>query len=340
MKIAVYGEGLVDLVPSPHETGRSLETGSAVTAEPSASTVLMPLAPALGGGPFNVALAAARLGADVEFHSRLSTDSFGQALVGALQAEGVDTSPIQRGPEPTTLALTHIRPDGSAEYSFYIEGTADRLAEPAVSESDIACFGTCSLALEPAASRYVDVLKQHSDRGTLVALDPNIRPFFATEEHRARLIDALDHVHLLKLSDEEVEFFGKDVLSRVPVVVTTCGGEGIHVRAGGDGMVGAAGSVGAAGAASATSGVSVTVDSVAVEVADTIGAGDTVMAALLTQLAHRGVCTREALLGLRAEEWEELLSFAATAAGITVSRQGCNPPTLDEVRGVHQLSQA
>lgn len=313
--IAVYGEGLVDLVPVPQNSpldNAMPEAQSAAQASPTDAV----LVPALGGGPFNVARAAARLGAQVEFHSRLSTDPFGQALVDSLHAEGVDISPVQRGSEPTTLALTHIRPDGSAEYSFYAGGTADRLAEPAISVSDIVCFGTCSLALEPAASRYVDVLKQHSDRGTLVALDPNIRPFFDTQEHRARLLELLEHVHLLKLNDEEVEFFGEEALRRVPVVVTTLGSQGIHVRAGLNG----------------TDEVSLTVDSAAVEVVDTIGAGDTVMAALLSQLAHRGVRTGAALLGLTAGEWEELLTFAAIAAGITVSRQGANPPTLKEVR--------
>lgn len=65
--------------------------------------------------------------------------------------------------------------------------------------------------------------------------------------------------------------------------------------------------------------------------ADTIGAGDTVMAALLYQLARRGIYTTETLTALAADEWRELLRFAATAAAITVSRHGCNPPTLDEV---------
>jgi len=58
MTIHVCGEGLVDLVP--------VAPGS-----------LNDHTPTLGGGPFNVAIAAARLGADVEFQSRISTDGFG-----------------------------------------------------------------------------------------------------------------------------------------------------------------------------------------------------------------------------------------------------------------------
>ena len=285
MDIMVCGEGLVDLVPR----GRGR---------------LADLTPALGGGPFNVAVAAGRLGADVGFQSRLSTDAYGCAMVDRLQEEGVDTSLVQRGEEPTTLAACAIADDGSATYSFYTEGTADRLVEPVLADVSWACFGTVSLALEPGATRYAELLKELAAHGTKVALDPNIRPFFATEEHREFLLSLLPHVTLLKLSEEEVDFLGAEALESVPVVVTTRGGEGLSVRAGS---------------------VTVSVPPVTVEVADTIGAGDTVMAALLAQLAQ----TDPGALG--ESEWRDVLHFAATAAAITVSRTGAQPPTRAEV---------
>lgn len=285
MDIMVCGEGLVDLVP--REQGQ-----------------LADLAPALGGGPFNVAVAASRLGVSVGFQSRLSRDAFGQALMERLHKEGVDTSLVQRGEEPTTLAVCNIGEDGSATYSFYTEGTADRLIEPALADVPWACFGTVSLALEPGASRYAALLKDLAAKGTKVALDPNIRSFFATPEHRDFLLSLLPHVTLLKLSEEEVEFLGEDALAHVPVVVTTRGAEGLSVR---------------------TDSVSAQVPPVKVEVADTIGAGDTVMAALLSQLLTRDISA------LSAKEWQEILHFAATAAAITVSRTGAQPPTLPEV---------
>ena len=290
MTIHVCGEGLVDLVP--------VAPGS-----------LNDHTPALGGGPFNVAIAAARLGADVEFQSRLSTEGFGQELVGRLKSEGVTTTHLQRGDEPTTLAVTTIHEDGSASYNFYIEGTADRLVEPHLVPADIACFGTVSLALEPGASRYAQLLKDFAAQGTLVALDPNIRPFYATQEHREFLADLLPHVTVLKLSDEEVEFLGTDLISQVPVVVITRGGEGLSVQAGDTALQ---------------------VPAAKVTVADTIGAGDTIMAALLTQIDERGL-DATALSELGAAEWKEILSFAAAAAGITVSRKGANPPRREEV---------
>ena len=219
------------------------------------------------------------------------------------------TTHLQRGDEPTTLAVTTIHEDGSASYNFYIEGTADRLVEPHLVPADIACFGTVSLALEPGASRYAQLLKDFAAQGTLVALDPNIRPFYATQEHREFLADLLPHVTVLKLSDEEVEFLGTDLISQVPVVVITRGGEGLSVQAGDTALQ---------------------VPAAKVTVADTIGAGDTIMAALLTQIDERGL-DATALSELGAAEWKEILSFAAAAAGITVSRKGANPPRREEV---------
>ncbi|MFC2549294.1 MAG: PfkB family carbohydrate kinase, partial [Corynebacterium matruchotii] len=144
--ITVCGEGLVDLVPIHSSTNTNPR--------------LLPLTPALGGGPFNVAITAARQGEPTQFLSRVSTDNFGDALVDRLTSENVDTSLVQRGQEPTTLAVTSLNPDGSASYSFYIDGTADRLVDPPADlTTDIACFGTVSLALEPGASRYAALLK-------------------------------------------------------------------------------------------------------------------------------------------------------------------------------------
>lgn len=102
--ITVCGEALVDLVPT----------------DPGA---LAPLVPALGGGPFNVAITAARQGAPTRLLSRISTDAFGEQLVHTLTREHVDLSLLQRGDEPTSLAVTSLAADGSASYTFYLEGT-------------------------------------------------------------------------------------------------------------------------------------------------------------------------------------------------------------------------
>lgn len=290
--VTVCGEGLVDLVPT-------------------AAGGLSPLVPALGGGPFNAAIAASRLGAPVKFLSRLSTDGFGSELVSRLEAEGVDTALVQRGPEPTTLALTSIGADGSASYTFYIEGTADRMVQPPESiETDIACFGTVSLALDPGASRYGELLHRLSAAGIFIALDPNIRPFYANDAHKAFLESLYPSVDLLKLSDEEEEFLDSPT---APIKVITRGGDGVSIIVDGKDPIEVPGRK--------------------ITVADTIGAGDTVMGALLAQIARRtgGQDVRAAVAAFSADDWAEIGAFGVTAAGITCSRVGAQPPTAAEV---------
>lgn len=157
--IVVAGEALIDLVPQG--------TGA-----------LAALRPALGGGPYNTAVALGRLGSPAAFCSRVSYDAFGTALLDRLRETGVDVSPVQRGAEPTTLAVASVDADGSAAYSFYVEGTADRLfSVPAAlpSGTRAVSFGTCSLVLEPGASAYEELLRETAARGVFTALDPNIR---------------------------------------------------------------------------------------------------------------------------------------------------------------------
>lgn len=295
--ITVCGEGLVDLVP--------------VHSTTHADSRLLPLTPALGGGPFNVAITAARQGEPTQFLSRVSTDNFGDALIDRLTSEDVDISLVQRGPEPTTLAVTSLNPDGSASYSFYIDGTADRLVDPPKDiRTDIACFGTVSLALEPGATRYAELLKNLHKDGTFVALDPNIRPFYATEAHRDFLYSLLPSVDLLKLSDEEEEFLGNP---EALIKVVTCGPDGVIVHVHGE---------------------AIKVTAPAIEVADTIGAGDTVIGCLLAEIHRRteGTGVREKTAKFTSADWSEIAEYAARAAAVTCTRVGANPPTRAEMQ--------
>ncbi|MBV2357716.1 carbohydrate kinase [Streptomyces sp. J2-1] len=299
--IVVAGEALIDLVPR----------GPGALAE---------LRPALGGGPYNTAVALGRLGSPTAFCSRASYDAFGEALLDGLRRAGVDVSGVQRGTEPTTLAVATLDPGGSAAYSFYVEGTADRLfsapdALPAGARA--VSFGTCSLVLEPGASAYEKLMRSASARGLFTALDPNIRAGLIPDPdaYRARFASWLPLVTLLKLSAEDAEWLGggpRDWLAAGPAaVVVTRGGEGLtaYTRGGGE----------------------FSVPGETVDVVDTIGAGDTVNAALLHGLADRDALSADALGTLGADGWHRLLGFAARAAAVTCSRAGGEPPYAREV---------
>ncbi|MFC5146553.1 carbohydrate kinase family protein [Streptomyces aureoversilis] len=300
--IVVAGEALIDLVPA----------GKAPGGDPAGD--LPALLPRRGGGPYNTAVALGRLGTPAAFCSRVSTDGFGEALLAGLRAAGVDTSLVQRGPEPTTLAVADIGADGSAGYGFYAQGTADRLFElpgPLPGTARALCLGTCSLVLEPGASAYEALLRREAERGVFTLLDPNVRPGLIpdADAYRARFRSWLPYVSVLKLSAEDARWLGGspgEWLAAGPAaVVVTHGGEGlaVHTRSGGR----------------------IAVPAPRVEVTDTIGAGDTVNAALL----HRLAALQGALDGparLDGPAWRDALSFAARAAALTCTRAGAEPP--------------
>jgi len=299
--IVVAGEALIDLVPQG--------TGA-----------LAGLTPALGGGPYNTAVALGRLGSPTAFCSRTSYDAFGEALLNGLRTAGVDVSAVQRGAEPTTLAVATIDENGSAAYSFYVEGTADRLftaPDQLPDATRAVSFGTCSLVLEPGATAYEELMRSAAARGVFTALDPNIRAGLIPDPdaYRTRFKSWLPSVALLKLSEEDAQWLGgtpREWLASGPAaVVVTRGGDGLTVFT-------------RDGAEHSVAGEPVTV-------VDTIGAGDTVNAALLHGLAARDALSPEALAGLGADGWTELLGFAARAAAITCSRAGAEPPYASEL---------
>ncbi|MFK4067800.1 carbohydrate kinase [Streptomyces sp. NPDC029674] len=307
--IVVAGEALIDLVPQGTDSG-----GAGLPA----------LAPRLGGGPYNTAVALGRLGSPVAFCSRVSRDAFGEALLDGLRAAGVDVAadglPVQRGPEPTSLAVTSIGADGSAGYSFYVEGTADRLFEAPDRLPDgvrAMSFGTCSLVLEPGASAYEELLRRAAARGVFTALDPNVRAGLIpdADAYRARFNSWLPSVALLKLSQEDADWLGGTphewLASGPAAVVVTRGGDGLSLYT--------------------RDGAELRVPGETVDVVDTIGAGDTVNAALLHGLSVRDALSPQALAGLGAEAWTDVLRFAARAAAVTCSRAGAEPPYAAEL---------
>ncbi|MEU0686650.1 carbohydrate kinase family protein [Streptomyces uncialis] len=299
--IVVAGEALIDLVPE----------------RPDA---LAPLLPRPGGGPYNTAVALGRLGSPTAFLSRVATDGYGEALLKGLREAGVDVSSVQRGPEPTPLALASVGDDGSASYTFYVDGTADRLftAPEALPDGTRAvAFGTCSLVLEPGASAYEALLRRAHARGLLTLLDPNIRAALVpdADAYRARFRSWLPSVTVLKLSVEDADWLGgtpQEWLAAGPcAVVLTRGAAGLtaHTRDGGE----------------------LSVPSHPVDVVDTIGAGDTAGAALLHLLAAHGALSAAGVAALSARRWRDVLTRTARAAAITCSRPGAQPPWAREL---------
>lgn len=280
----------------------------------------------VGGSPFNVAVGLARLAQPAAFLAGVSRGFLGERLLQALLAEGVDTSTVQRVDAPTTLSLIGLDARGVPTYSFYGEGAADRLLHPgalaALPASTRAIhLGSYAAVVEPVAATLRLLVEREQGR-CLIAYDPNIRlnvePDIAAWQ--ATLAWMLPRTDLLKISDEDLALLQPG---------TTPQAFAEHALAQGTGMVVV--TRGGEGALGATRQGRVDVPPVRVDVIDTVGAGDTFQAALLTWLAEHGHLAAGAPARLGETELRAALGFAARAAAITCSRRGADMPRRAEV---------
>lgn len=304
----VCGEALMDVFAQ-----RDTPTGMALDAR-------------VGGSPFNVAVGLARLEQPVSFFGALSRDFLGERLVRALHDEGVDTTSTVRVDAPTTLSLVGTDKQGVPSYAFYGEGGADRqLGLDALgslpSRIDAIHLGSYSMVVEPCAST-LDALVEREGARALISYDPNVR--LNVDPDLARWRSVLQRMqprtHLLKISEEDLsllrpgvspsEFATTSLASGVDLVVVTGGVEG---------------------ATAWTANASVSVSAVEVSVVDTVGAGDTFQAALLTWLAEHHCLSPAGSSSLLAPQLREALQFAVRAAAITCSRRGADLPRRSEL---------
>lgn len=280
----------------------------------------------IGGSPFNVAVGLARLGQPVGFFGGVSSGFLGERLMKALTVEGIDTRCTPRNDARTTLSLVGVDAAGVPSYSFYGEGAADRVVgteEIARVPEDVRAIhvGSYATVVEPVASAQRALIERQQGR-SLVSFDPNIRLNVEPDLSRwhALIEWMLPRTQLLKVSDEDLGLLFPGVphaelaaswLARgVSAVVVTRGGEG------------ALGWTAEAHAAASP---------VRVDVIDTVGAGDTFQAALLTWLAEQDALSASALRALSAERLRAALQFAARAAAITCSRRGADLPRRAEL---------
>ncbi len=302
--ILVCGEALIDFFPA----GR-----------PNAP---LDFSGRLGGSPFNVALGMARLGTPSAFYSNLSTDFFGQALRAALTQEGVDLSLTGSCDNPTTLAFVTTGPDGSPDYAFLGDTAANRMVRvqdlpPVLPEKITALsFGSFSLAVEPCGSAYEMLMTREAGK-RVVALDPNIRARLINDmpRYRARLQRMLSMAAIVKVSTEDLEaLYGPGNLLDMAKTWSSYGPALLIVTDG------------ANGAYLYLDGEWITFPGRAVDVVDTVGAGDAFQAALLSGLFARGLLTLPKVHALTREQLGPIIEQAIKAAALTCTRHGADLP--------------
>ena len=275
-----------------------------------------------GGGPMNAAIAAARLGAPSAFIGRVSTDADGELIWKHLERNRVDLRAAERGPEPTARAIISLTPSPS----FRFEGTDT--ADTALGSADLAPIGAGPHIVHGGTlgmfrGRTADVLARLAERHDgIVSLDPNVRPAVISSRQRwdhfhQRWLQAAD---LYRASDEDIEWIWPERSAE------SCAGELLDGRA-------AAVIItrGAEGAAVYTAAGATDVAALAVDVADSVGAGDAFVGSVLASVWARLGGNRTALAAMSLGEWHSIAERAAAAAALTCTRAGADPPDAAEL---------
>jgi fructokinase len=302
------GDALIDFLPVKSADGRDAAV------------------PVVGGSCFNIAVGMARLGAPAGFVGGISTDLFGRMIADHASASGVDLRYATRGDHQTTLAFVrHVA--GEPQYAFYDEATASRNwtyrhGSIPFDEIEAIHVGSTTLTNESGAAEALAMVED-ARASVTIAFDPNCRPNLVRD--RRRYVDQMDvfaaRADIVRMSDVDFEFLygGSDHAGKATsllgagtslVVITrgTKGAQAWHNQAG-----------------------LVDVTAPAVDVVDTIGAGDSFQAALLFALRAIGRVERVRLAQATSEELARALSFAAACAAITCGRAGADPPRQSDV---------
>ena len=266
-----------------------------------------------GGSPMNVAVGLARLDVPTVLVTELGDDPYGDQVAEHLRASGVALAEGSvRSGHRTSTATARLGHDRAATYDFDLTwGIA-----PQRLPRDLAGLhvGSLGAVLSPGRAAVLDLLAQAAETGAFVSYDPNVRPAFLPSWDE--VAEVARFAQVVKLSDEDLALLrpetstasvAHDLLAakRTTLVVVT---RGEH------------------GATAFTETDNLEVVAPRTDLVDTVGAGDSFMAALVAVLLEWGT-PRE----LDARHLRTLLDAAGLAAAITCSRRGANPPTRREL---------
>ncbi|MGH3423846.1 MAG: carbohydrate kinase family protein [Nocardioidaceae bacterium] len=292
----VVGESLVDLTRRPDGT-------ESVRA---------------GGSPLNIAVGLSRLEVTTTLASQVGDDEYGELLRGHVDASDVDLRSLPPHHGETATAVAEIDAAGVATYGFELEWDPSELPTP--DGFDLVHVGSIGAVLPPGADAIAALAADVHARGIAVSIDPNVRPAITPDldEVRRRFAAVAGLAQVCKLSDEDARVLypgaspdsvAEQILALGPVRLVAL-------------------TLGDAGSMLASAGAVVRVPAVRTTVVDTIGAGDSYMAALLAGLAHQGWLSRATYTE---EELSWLGEAAGAAAALTCSRAGADPPYLREL---------
>jgi fructokinase len=282
----------------------------------------------VGGSPLNVSVGLSRLGNSTGYLCKNSTDFIGQGISEYIKNNGIDSRWVIPTALNSTLAMIRTNADGSANYAFYTDNTADTSLTidelPAEFPDELAVlhFGSYSTAVEPTRTALIALAKRETTK-RVISYDPNLRTSVQTDieiwrDSFAQLASVADFV---KASDEDITaLFGESIsFESFAADTLALGAKAVAVTEGGKGAT-----VYTADGRSARSAP------LSIDVIDTVGAGDTFQAASLHWL-YANDCINAGQLSLDNANIEDWVNFAAVAAAITCTRAGADLPTLEDI---------
>ena len=199
-KVISIGEALIDFIPNQ----KVCELKDVISFERVA-----------GGAPANVSAVVAKLGGKSNFISKLGKDAFGDYIIETLKEANVNTDYVLRTDKANTgLAFVSLKEDGNRDFSFYRNPSADMLLEESEVKKewfeDCHSMHFCSVDLIECPMKYAHkkAIEFALENKSIISFDPNVRlPLWDSEDAcRDAIMEFLPLAHVVKISDEELEF--------------------------------------------------------------------------------------------------------------------------------------
>ena len=279
---------------------------------------VLPEGKKIGGAPANFAYHVSQFGLPSRVVSAVGNDPLGREIVENFTSKGLNHL-IEEVPYPTGTVQVEIDPAGVPQYDIKENVAWDNIPytarlEALARQTRAVCFGSLAqrnVVSRDTINRFLDAMPQTAD--SLVVFDVNLRQGFYTKEI---LCNSMKRCNILKINDEELvtvsRMFGYPGIDlqdkcwillgkyNLRMLILTCGINGSYVFTPGN--------------------VSFQ-PTPKVEVADTVGAGDSFTAAFIASL-------------LKGKSVTEAHALAVRTSAFVCTRKGAMPELPPDLRSL------